>query len=135
MILLHIYDKPSSQFQRASSHAMSFESWRQAPVSPFGCASGFVFDKASRFASRSTARYLFVVFMLVWPSQWAMVLRSLPARSKNSATLTDRLIRLIDYFSNLFRIGVCHALVTGSPIFSLPSYQKVKSPVKFFTSD
>lgn len=66
---------------------MSLESRRQAPALPFGCTSGLVFDKASRFASRSKARYLLVVLMLAWPSQWAMVLRSLAARSKYRAVL------------------------------------------------
>src|SRR5438552_4015582 len=66
---------------------MSLESWRHAPALPFGVMSGLVFDKASRFASRSKVRYLFVVLMLEWPSQLAMVLGSLPARSKYRAVL------------------------------------------------
>ena len=68
--------------QRVVSHEMRLVSRRHAPVFFFCFNRGFAFAKAARLASKSSERYLLVVLTLAWPSQWAIVLRSTPERSR-----------------------------------------------------
>jgi hypothetical protein len=74
-------------FQSASSQAIRFGSFRQSLSRWFPLSSGFALASASRLASTSMERYLFVVLTLTWPSQWAIVLRSTPERSRWMAVL------------------------------------------------
>jgi len=48
---------------------------------------GLALARAFCFASKSTFKYLLVVLTLTCPSQWAMVLKSTPERSRKMAVL------------------------------------------------
>ena len=94
------------------------ESGQQAPAQPLGRTRGFVFDQAARLASGSKARYLLVVLMLEWPTQWAMVVKSMPAR-------------------RTFRAGLCRLYLwrprrhTGS-LTVLPATQDMRRVSRWF---
>src|ERR1035438_5897269 len=88
---LHIFESlfccRYSDSSQASKSSLVFQ---RAPPAAW-MVMGAAFARAVCLAAKSTVTYLWVVLMLQWPNQCAMVLKSTPDRSRWTAVLWRRL--------------------------------------------